>query len=391
MTSPDPTTWDAPPTTRALAGACVLGWAATTNYTNHAALMPVLMAELAFGPAEAGLLSTALFVALGLAFVPAGILSDRVGPKTVGALGLAVTFASNLALAFVDAFPGLLLTKLAGGLGAGAAFIAGVRYVTLAMPPARVYVAQGLYGGFTQLGSGTVLFLLTLLDARLGWRGAFGASSALVAAALALWIVLVPDHRMAAPPAGFGAAARRPAVWLLGLAHAASFGWSIVLGTWITTFFVRDLGVSLVAAGALGSGVLVAGIVSRPIGGWLVHRRVCTPQGLVSGCMAGGALGLVALAWPGRPVTAAALATLALGLVLSLPYAAVMNSASAAVARAPGAAVGMVSTIALGVMAIASPLIGLLLVRLGSFSWPFAALGVVCVAAFALTRGGRLR
>lgn len=391
MTSPDPTPRDAPAPSRALVAACALGWAATTNYTNHAALLPVLMTELAFGPAEAGLLSTALFVAIGLPFVPAGILSDRIGPKAVGALGLALTFASNLALAFVDGFTGLLLVKVVGGVGAGIAFIAGVRYVTLAMEPARVHLAQGLYGGFTQLGGGTPLYLLTLLDARWGWRVAFGASSALLAAAAAVWLLLAPDRRMTLPPAGLGAAARVPVVWLLGLAHAASFGWSLVVGTWITTFFVRDLGAPLVTAGALGSAVLVAGVVARPAGGWLVQRRLCAPPALICACMAGGAVGLLALAWPERPLAAAALVTLGLGLVLSLPYAAVMNSASGAVARAPGAAVGIVSATALALMALASPLVGVLVERLGGFSWPFALLGAVCVAVFALTLSRRLR
>ena len=34
-----------------LIAACVMGWAATTNYTNHAALLPVLMAEQNFNQA----------------------------------------------------------------------------------------------------------------------------------------------------------------------------------------------------------------------------------------------------------------------------------------------------------------------------------------------------
>ena len=57
-----------------------MGWAATTNYTNHAAVLPVLMAELGFGPVEAGFLSTAFFVTLGVACVPAGLWCDRRGP-----------------------------------------------------------------------------------------------------------------------------------------------------------------------------------------------------------------------------------------------------------------------------------------------------------------------
>ena len=167
-------------TTR-LAAACLLGWAATTNYTNHAAVIPLLMAELGFGPVQAGLLSTAFFVTLAVACVPAGMLSDRFGPTGVGTAGLAAVFASNLALGYARDFPDLVLIKVVGGLGCGLAFIAGMRYAALVVPPARIHRALGLYGGFVQLGGGTSLYLIPLLASQLGWRRAFVVSSGLIA------------------------------------------------------------------------------------------------------------------------------------------------------------------------------------------------------------------
>ena len=94
-----------------------MGWAATTNYTNHAAVLPVLMAELGFGPVEAGFLSTAFFVTLGVACVPAGLWCDRRGPTGVGTAGLLMVFASNLLLGAVRGLPDLVLVKVLGGLG----------------------------------------------------------------------------------------------------------------------------------------------------------------------------------------------------------------------------------------------------------------------------------
>jgi MFS family permease len=153
-----------------VAAACLMGWAATTNYTNHAAVLPLLMAELGFGPVQAGLLSTAFFVTLAVACVPAGLLIDRLGPTGVGTAGLLAVFASNLALGYARDFPDLLLIKVAGGFGCALAFIAGMRYAALVVPPARVPRALGLYGGFVQLGGGTSLYLIPLLASRLGWR-----------------------------------------------------------------------------------------------------------------------------------------------------------------------------------------------------------------------------
>ena len=250
-----------------LAAACLMGWAATTNYTNHAAVIPLLMAELHFGPVQAGLLSTAFFVTLAVACVPAGMLSDRLGPTGVGTAGLVAVFASNLALGWARDFPDLLLIKVVGGLGCGLAFVAGMRYAALVVPPARVPRALGLYGGFVQLGGGTSLYLIPLLASHVGWRRAFVISSALIALATVGWLALAPRVRPSLAAAPLTEAVRSAKVWTLGLVHTATFGLAVLIGIWVTTFLVHDFGLSLVSAGAAGSAILALGVLSRPLGG----------------------------------------------------------------------------------------------------------------------------
>jgi len=263
---------DSGPMAIRLGAACLLGWATTTNYTNHAAVIPVLMVELGFGPVQAGLLSTVFFVTLAIACVPAGMLCDRLGPTRVGTAGLAAVFASNLALGYARHLPDLLAIKVVGGVGCGLAFIAGMRYATLVVPPARVHQALGLYGGFVQLGGGTALYLIPLLTSLMGWRRAFILSSALIALSTAAWLRLAPSVRPTAGAAPLTEATRSPKVWTLGLVHSVTFGLAVLVGIWVTTFLVHDFGLSLVEAGAAGSMILVVGVLSRPFGGWLIDR-----------------------------------------------------------------------------------------------------------------------
>jgi NNP family nitrate/nitrite transporter-like MFS transporter len=373
---------------RPLLALCLLGWACTTVYTNHAPLLPVLMASLGVGPAQAGLLSTATFVAIGLVFIPAGLASDRLGPRRVGSAGLAVTLLGTLGLGVARDFGDLLVLKALAGAGAGTAFIAGVRFASVAFPVARAYRVQGLYGGSVQLGGGTPLYLLPLLEGRLGWRGAFAAAAVPVAVALLAWLALAPDPRTGLAAPRLADAARSGRVWLLGLVHAATFGVSMIVGTWVTTFLVHDLGRSLVVAGAIGSAILVGGVVSRPLGGELVHRRALGPRALMRGALLVSALGVGCLAIPGRPPAVAAAAIVVLGLALSVPYAAVMNGASAVLPASPGAAVGIVSALALAVMAVAAPAVGAAFRETGSFSAPFAALALL--GALVAWAAGRL-
>src|SRR5258705_13132497 len=218
-----------------------MGWAATTNYTNHAAVLPLLMAELGFGPVQAGLLSTAFFVTLAVGCVPAGLLIDRLGPTGVGTAGLIAVFASNLALGHARDFPHLVLIKVVGGLGCALAFIAGMRYAALVVPPPRVPRAPELYGGFVQLGGGTSLYLTPRLPSRLGWRRAFIVSSGLIALSTVGWLALAPRVRPSPPAAPLTEAMRGLKGWTLGLGHTAPFGLAGLVGVSVPTFPGPDL------------------------------------------------------------------------------------------------------------------------------------------------------
>jgi len=188
------------------------------------------MAELGFGPVQAGLLSTAFFVTLAVGCVPAGLLIDRLGPTGVGTAGLIAVFASNLALGHARDFPDLVLIKVVGGLGCALAFIAGMRYAALVVPPPRVPRALGLYGGFVQLGGGTSLYLIPLLASRLGWRRAFIVSSGLIALSTVGWLALAPRVRPSLAAAPLTEAMRSLKVWTLGLVHTATFGLAVLIG-----------------------------------------------------------------------------------------------------------------------------------------------------------------
>lgn len=369
-----------------LAGISLFGWALATTYTNHAPLIPVFIERFGFTPTDAGLMSLAFFLSMSAVSIPAGILSDGLGAKHVGSAGLAIACLSNAGLGYVDGLPGLLALKLVGGAGAGSAFIAGVRYVTVVFPPSRIHFAQGLYGGFIQLGAGTSLYLMPLSYELLDLQGAFLASSGLMAVALVFWILAAPDRRVALPPARFSMAVHSRTVWILTLVHTATFGFAILVGTWITTFLFNDLGLSLSLAGGVGSAVLVLGILARPIGGIVIDRRWILTKTMIRTSLLAGTLGLALLALPSGPIWAVLLALVILGIALSIPYSAVMNTATAALPASPGAAVGIIGTVSVVLVSLGAPALGSLYWFSGSFPLVFGLLGIFSLLIFGLSR-----
>jgi CP family cyanate transporter-like MFS transporter len=371
-----------------LAAVCAVGFAFSANYTNHAPMVTALAAEFKFRLAAAGLLTTGIFLTHGGIQIPGGHIVDKIGPKRVLPIALAIVCLGNIALGLSDSYRQLLFWKVFVGLGTGASFVAGARYVANAFAGPRLHLAQGYYGGSVLLGSGFVIYAIPVLSATFGWRNAFFSTAAVAVAAGIMWMLIDPDiptvARKAAP---MGAIFASQQLWLLGLVQMASFGLVIVIGVWITTYLTKTFHVTPVQAGRIGSLVLVAGVATRPIGGMLVPRwgaRRTLQVGLalnVLACLCFG-LGTGSLA---RAAAGVAL----LGIGAGLPYAAAFNRAAALYPARAGVAMGFVNMLGIVMILAAPPLIGQMVDWSGSFQMSFLALGAFTFAVLAATLGIR--
>ncbi|MGA2268133.1 MAG: MFS transporter [Bryobacteraceae bacterium] len=368
---------------RALAAGCAVGFAFSANYTNHAPMVPVLRGEFGFDQASAGLLTTGIFLAHALMQVPGGRLADRFGPARVLAVALGWVAAGNFAIAFAGAYWQLLFWKTFAGIGTGACFTAGARYIVGLFEGRDLHIAQGLFGGSVVLGSGFVIFAVPQLLGAFGWRGGFLASALVAAAVWVWWMAAAPSPRRKEPAAGsFRKMMRSRELWLLGLIQMASFGLVIVVGTWITTLLNTVFQMPLKTAGLMGSTVLLLGIVSRPLGGWLAHRmRIRT---LVPGALLLNAAACGALAW-GQWTGLTLAAIVALGAGCGLPYASVFNRAAALFPGRAGAAMGLVNMVGILMILAGAPAVGWLADWTGQFRTSFLALGGFALLAAAAT------
>src|SRR5947209_2426476 len=254
-----------------LACACATGFAFSANYTNHAPMAATLASEFHFSMALAGLLTTGVFLTHGAMQIPGGHLADRVGSTRVAVASLAIVSLGNFAIAFATAYWQLLFCKIFIGIGTGASFMAGARFIISAFAGPRLAFAQGFYGGSIALGAGFVIFAVPRLMAAVGWRGAFFSTAAIACAAAIAWTLADPLPPKATHPAGsFGGLLSNAQLWFLGVLQMASFGLAIVVSAWVTTYLRVALGIPLTRAGLIGSVILLLGIVMRPLGGMLV-------------------------------------------------------------------------------------------------------------------------
>ena len=371
---------------RSLTAVCAAGFAFSANYTNHAPMVSALQGEFGFNQASAGLLTTGIFLTHALMQVPGGRLADRLGAARMMGLALAWVAIGNFAIATSGAYWQLLAWKVFVGIGTGMAITAGSRYVVQIFTGKAIHLAQGMFGGSILVGSGFVIFAVPQMLGAFGWRGAFVGSAAVVTAAWIYWIGAAPKPKQKKMHAGsLAEMATHGELWLLGVMQMATFGLVIVAGSWITTLLKNGFKLPIGTAGILGSLVLLLGIFTRPLGGWLMHRM--NMRTVVPGALLLNAAACALLAW-GQSIELTMVAVVALGVGCGIPYSAIFTKAARLYPDRAGAAMGFVNMVGIVMILVGAPAVGRLADWSGAFRTSFLALGgfslLAAAAAFFL-------
>src|SRR5205085_7163331 len=110
----------------------------------------------------------------------------------------------------------------------------------------------------------------------LAWRAPYATAAALALVGLAVLAASPADEQHARPRREEGLRAgvlRDRRLYRLAVLYAASLGLSVTVGNWVVTLLDRHGGLSKGSAGAVGSLTLVLGIVTRPLGGWILRAH----------------------------------------------------------------------------------------------------------------------
>jgi sugar phosphate permease len=167
--------------------------------TVNAVVGPILSKELALGPADLGMLTSAYFIAFGAVQLPLGLALDRFGPRRVEAALLLVAAAGAAVFAAGDTIGMRAIGRGMIGLGVSACLMAAFKSFAQWFPLER---QASLTGWIMTSGTLGALVASAPLDAVLqlaSWRQVF-YGLAIITAGVCLWIYLrVPDKPASAP------------------------------------------------------------------------------------------------------------------------------------------------------------------------------------------------
>ncbi len=238
------------------------------------ALGNYVAADLGLSPAQKGLMTAVPLLGGSILRLVFGQLTDRIGPKKTGCLGLAATILPLLGgWLWADSLGRIYCVGLLLGV-AGASFAAALPLASRWYPARHQGLAMGIAGAGN---SGTVFatFFAPRLAEAYGWHTVFGLAILPLLIAASVFISLAkeaPGTRKTSDRSEFMSMLKEPDTYLFSVFYAVTFGGFVGLASFLSILLRDQYGVSKVTAGDLTALCVMAGSFLRPVGGFLADR-----------------------------------------------------------------------------------------------------------------------
>lgn len=378
------------------------------NYLDRyvaAAVLPLLLADLALSDAQGGMLHTAIIATYTLVCPLAGWAGASAPRFKLAALGALLWSAATFASGLAGGYLALLLARALVGVGEATYAVIGPTLIADTTPPARRGRALAVFYSAIPVGSALGFQLGGWAGTAFGWRQAFFVAG-LPGLLLGLTLLRARDpvrgglDATTAPSTGLSVAATlralaRRRAFLHNTAAQTIYTFALGgLAYWMPTFYTRARGLSLTRATFLFGAILVlSGFLGTLLGGWL-GDRLARRSRAAHFTFSGGSL-LCALPGIWLAVTATTPAAYWTGLAIALfllflnmgPLNAAMINALPPDLRERAYGVNTFAIHALG-DAISPALIGLASDRLG-LAWPITVTAMLLPLSGLVLLAGR--
>ncbi|WP_421842213.1 CynX/NimT family MFS transporter [Marinobacter algicola] len=231
------------------------------------AALPVLQSQLSLSLVQVGWIATAISAVSAFLGLASGLVCARLGTRPALLLGLGVIALGSLLGALSPTGTLLLSSRILEGAGFVLVVVSAPSIVAAAASPARRATWMSVWGCYMPVGVSIMLVLTPLLIEAGGWRLVWWCNVGLLTGVLAFaWM---QRHHLPHKPALAGVplrgqlrhASRLSGPWLMGLAFMAySAQWFMII-TWLPSFAVEHMGLSLRYAGLLTAFATFANII----------------------------------------------------------------------------------------------------------------------------------
>jgi YNFM family putative membrane transporter len=162
-------------------------------------ILPLFTAQFGVNAATSSLAVSLTTGAMALAFIPAAVLSDRIGRRSVMIFSLMASAVLTLLSAVLPGWMELLTMRAAIGLALAGLPSVAMAYLSEEVHPDSIGSAMGLYIGASAIGGMAGRLGMALMSHYLGWREAMGFMGAAGLAAGLAFAFVAPHSRAFSP------------------------------------------------------------------------------------------------------------------------------------------------------------------------------------------------
>lgn len=253
---------------------CFATFVAAFIFQLFSPIMTLVISDFQISYAYASLLITVFVLPAIFLSIPAGILTDRCGPKLLGTLSLILSIVGIFVIVVSAHFEMVLVGRLISGIGFSfiflIAFALGPQWFSpneLGRAIAMILISYplGIIIAFNTLGG---------LGLAYGWRFCLYVGILLCMATTVIWHLIVKrgPYSRATDERDVYWSLKIPEIWKIGLALFFFEAAIISFLTWAPTFFVEIKGMNLVFAGFLVSLVMITQTLFTPVVGWISDK-----------------------------------------------------------------------------------------------------------------------
>jgi ACS family D-galactonate transporter-like MFS transporter len=166
------------------------------NYMDRSNLSiaaPLLREDLGLSTTQMGLIMSAFGWTYALLQIPGGWFLDRIGPRVIYGVTIALWSVATLAQGFVKGFGALFGLRLSLGVLEAPAYPTNNRMVTSWFPDKERASAIGIYTSGQFVGLAFLTPVLMMIQDQFGWRGMFIITGLIGVVWAAIWYILYRD------------------------------------------------------------------------------------------------------------------------------------------------------------------------------------------------------
>jgi sugar phosphate permease len=257
------------------------------NRLNLSPVIPLIMSDLDISHARIGLIGALFYVFYTIFQLPAGYLSDLFGARKVIFAGGLISAFSNIVFSFGSGLWYLASSQCLNGLGQGCGFSPIIKIIDQHFSFSQRGRALGLVMTSTAVFNVAAFLLAGYIGQTFGWRSVFWSAPLVFIPVLILFKMVIKAPSVDKPSKAAEAESndrkavknksfsrinnhifsRKMCFLSIGFFCLCYITYSNLI--WLPSFLFESYDISLVQAGFLAALYPLAGVISRPLGGYI--------------------------------------------------------------------------------------------------------------------------